>query len=355
MKHRVLLTGSTGYLGTHLVSRLLAEANVERIFCITRQKNPATFWSSLEASLKSNELSVNESNLKSKIEPVLFDLVKDRNSLLSALEPYKKTATAVHHLACETNYAVTVDTFKPWVEITKNFVEYCMDTQYPKELHSTGSYGHYLVDHKHSDEDFYWINGYFGYKKWLHNYIREKFLQGLKGVLFEPGYVVGPVDPGQLYMFWRIIRIFSALGYAFPYRMLVSPIDLVIDHYWLALNNPNQGPNILTPFIKKPFLLSQSVKDVIPDLKVIDFDQFRDKVMQVFPKRAKYFGPNMLNCMESVGKTLTDTLHPLYDYSKYEKMNQTEYLLTCRSFSESIKLGQEERNNYMKIKQQQKK
>ncbi|CAF3822371.1 unnamed protein product, partial [Rotaria sp. Silwood1] len=179
------------------------------------------------------------------------------------------------------------------MNVTKTLVEYCMDSQYPKQFHVTGSFGHHLVEYKHTDEDYYWINGYFVYKKWLHNYMREKFATGLKGVLFEPAYVIGPVDPGQKYMFWRIARLFATLEYAFQYVMLCTPIDMLIDHYLLALNCTHPGPNIICPFIPEPLNITKHMQELLPNLEVVDFDRFREIVNQRLPKKAKYFGPNM--------------------------------------------------------------
>lgn len=353
MKHSILLTGATGYLGIHFVQRLLRQANIEKVFCTTRQKNPALFWSALESSSKQYELKYNESDLKKKIEPVELDLVKDRDSMLNILEKYKKEITAVHHLACETNYAVKVEVFKPWVDITERFVDYCMDSQYPKQLHTTGSYGHHLVEHKHTDDDFYWINGYFGYKKWLHNYLKKKFAEGLKGVLFEPGYVIGPVDPGQIYMFWRVVRVFATLERGFRYRMLLTPMDMLLDHYILALENPDPGPNVVCPFVPEPFHMPKLIQDVLPNLKIIEFEEFRQLVKENLPKRAKYFGPNMLHCMDSTIMTFKADFHPKYDVSKYKNVNQLEYLMTCRSFNEALKLAEQDRLSFMKTKMQQ--
>ncbi|CAF3332193.1 unnamed protein product [Rotaria socialis] len=353
MKHSILLTGSTGYLGTHLVSKLLRQANVERILCPTRKESPELFWESFASSSKQYDLKLNVSDLKSKIEPIKIDLVANRNSLLKSLEPYNKTVTVVHNLACEANYGVPIDFFKPWMEITEQLTEFCMDSKYPKQLLSTGSYGHYLLDHKHAAEDYYWINGYFGYKKWLNTYLSKKFSQGLKGVLFEPAYVVGRFDPGQSYMFWRVARIFAALEYACQYKMLLTPIDMIMDNYMLALNSPDAVPNILSPFIPEPFDLPKLIQKLVPNLKLIDYEMFRKEVDEKLAKRSKYFGPNLVHCMEETLKTTKAVFHPLYDISKYNNIDAAAYFFSCGSLKEALQLGQKDKLGFQNNKQKQ--
>ncbi|CAF2974337.1 unnamed protein product [Rotaria sp. Silwood2] len=345
MKHVIFITGATGYIGINLVSKLLRQPNVERIICTTRQKHPDSFRSSIQLNSKQYGLSVNEFDLKSKIEPIELDLVKDRSSLLSFLEPYKKTIDIIHHLASDIGYGFPVEHFQPWMDVTKILAEYCMDSKHPKQFHVTGSYGHKLIEFKYTDEDFYWINGYFVYKKWLHNYMCEKFAKGLKGVLFEPGYVIGSVDPGQKYMLWRIVRMFATLEHAFQYRMLCTPIDMLIDHYMLALNHTDPGPNIICPFIPEPLNISKHMQELLPHLTMVDFERFREIVKQRLPKKAKYFGPAMLNCTESVLSIQKAIFHPLYDSTKYKNINQTTYLLSCKSFKDALKQGQQNKDN----------
>ena len=347
MQKRILITGATGFVGTNLVARLLYEKNVDRIFCTARHETPAAFWSSIEENVKKYDITTNVSDMKSKVEVIKVDLLKERDQLVPILKKYNKTINVVHHLASDTTYGTSFEHYKPWVTITKNMMKFCMDAEYPKYFYGTGSYGHHLYDWPHGDSDAYWVNGYFAYKKWLHHYSLEKMSEGLKGRLFEPGYIVGPTDPGQVYMLWRIVRTFTALGYACRYKMLLTPIDMILDNYLLAMNHPNEGPKVMCVFIPKAAQLYANIQEVVPDLKVVDYETFRDMIQQKMPQKAKYFGTNFLSTMDSVEASLTSAFHPLYNSTRYAKINMTEYLLTCKSFNDALKQGQNDRKSIL--------
>ncbi|CAF1680635.1 unnamed protein product, partial [Adineta ricciae] len=174
---------------------------------------------------------------------------------------------------------------------------------------------------------FYWINGYFQYKRWLYNYMQAKMDEGLKGTLFEPLYIIGATDPGQAYAVWRITRMFTALGYAFEYIMGFTPIEMLIENYMLTLNHPEKVQRVMAPYIPHRIYVNRALKKLLPDLKIIDYEEFRNLVRKIMPKNLKYFGPNIVSIIDSL--KVDATFHPLYDASKFTEGNQEDYLLTC--------------------------
>ncbi|CAF1250812.1 unnamed protein product [Adineta ricciae] len=346
MVHSVVLTGSTGYLGIHLLSDLIHQENIDQIICVTRNSDHDAFWRTIQSQIDAFKVPLDISEAKSKVEVVTIDLVNKHDSIKPILDQYKETVKSVHHLACDTAYGKPIAYFQPWINCTKALVRYCMDPEYPKHLYAVGSYGQRLMDDLPSDceEDFYWINGYFQYKRWLYNYMQAKMDEGLKGTLFEPLYIIGATDPGQAYAVWRISRMFATLGYAFEYAMGFTPIEMLLENYMLTLNHPDKVGRVMAPFIPHRIYVNRALKKLLPDLKVIDYEEFRNLVRKTMPKNLKYFGPNITNIIESL--KIDATFHPLYDASKFIEGGQEDYLLTCSGLEEAVKLGLEDRKKF---------
>ncbi|CAF0953541.1 unnamed protein product [Adineta steineri] len=352
MPRSALITGSTGYIGIQVFSNLLRQKTIDRIICVSRHNDQEAFWSSIQSQAKKFQVSLNISEAKEKVEVVRIDLDKNHGLILPALEKYKQSVSTVHHLACDSTYGHPFEHFEPWINCTKALIQYCMDPKYPKQMYATGSYGHHLIDNPHVDlkEDFYFINGYFQYKRWLNNYMQEKMDEGLNGILFEPAYIIGPIDPGQDYILWRIARMFVALGYAFKYPMGVTPVEMMIDNYMLTVNHPDTGLKVMSPGIPKPIYVHEAIQKLVPDLKIIDYQEFRNIIKQVMPKRLKYFGPNVPLVVETTKGTAI--FHPLYDNTRFEKGDLTDYLLNCAGLKEAVKLGLEDRQKLFKMRSQ---
>ncbi|CAF0938530.1 unnamed protein product [Adineta steineri] len=350
MSRSALITGSTGYIGIRVLYDLLRQKTVDRVLCVSRHKDQEAFWSSIESQANKFQVPLNVSEAKAKVGMVSVDLGKNHNLLLPALEQYKQSVSTVHHLACDTTYGHPFEHFEPWINCTKELTQYCMDPKYPKHMYVTGSYGHHLVDNPHVDrkEDFYFINGYFQYKRWLSKYIQNKMDEDLKGTLFEPGYIIGPIDPGQNYIFWRIARMFVALGYAFKYQMSFTPIEMMIDNYMLTLNHPDTSPRVMSPIIPKRLYIHEVIQKLVPDLKIVDYEEFRNIIKQIMPKRLKYFGPNVPLIMETT--EINATFHPLYDNTRFKEDIPMDYFLNCTGLTEAVKLGLEDRQNLLNMR-----
>ena len=177
MQKVIILSGATGYVGSHLLSKLVRQKNVDQVFCLTRHKDHESFWSSITSNIKRYNIDVHVPDIKTKTELISIDLVQNPDSILPALAKYERVVNVVHHLAGDLTFADPLEHFQPWVETTKNLIQYCMNSKYPKHFYTIGSYAHYLLDCLDSlqdDEDSYWRNGYFQHKKWLHSYMLEK-------------------------------------------------------------------------------------------------------------------------------------------------------------------------------------
>ncbi|CAF1018332.1 unnamed protein product [Adineta steineri] len=350
MPRSVLITGSTGYIGSHVLYNLLRQKTIDRVLCVSRHRDQGEFWSSVQSQANKFQVPLNLSEAKAKIEVVSVDLDKNHNLILPALEKYKQSVSSVHHLACDTAYGVPIEHFEPWINCAKELIQYCMDPKYPKHIYTVGSYGRHLVDNPHVDrkEDFYFINGYFEYKRWLSKYMKEKMDKGLKGTLFEPGYIIGSIDPGQNYIFWRIARMFVALGYAFKYAMCFTPLEMLMDNYILSLNHPDTNPRIMSAVVPKRLYIHKVIQKLVPDVKIVDYEEFRNIIKQIMPKRLKYFGPNIQLILETT--EINATFHPLYDNTRFKEDIPMDYFLNCTGLTEAVKLGLEDRQKLLNMR-----
>lgn len=351
MQKTILLTGATGYVGSHLISKLARQKNVDQIFCLTRHNDHDSFWSTIMSNKNRYNIDVHVPDIKAKTELISIDLVQNHDSILSTLAKYKKTVNVVHHLAGDLTFEDPLEHFESWANATKKLIQYCMDSKYPKHFYTTGSYGHYLLDSLDSlqdDEDAYWRNGYLQHKKWLHYYMLEKMDHGLKGTLFEPSFVFDTLDPGQYYAFWRIVRMFAALGYAFEYPMLCTPTDMLVDNYILAQDYPDESPKFMCPIIPQKLYVHKAMQKLLPDLKVVDYEHFRQIIKQVLPKKAKYFGPNLQRGSELT--KVNQSYHPLYSNPKYTSMDTADYLSSCKSLVDAVAQGISDKQAYMDMK-----
>jgi thioester reductase-like protein len=350
MARSALLTGSTGYLGINLLHNLLRQKTIDQVLCATRHKDHEAFWKSIQSQANTFNVPLNLSEAKSKVEVVSVDLANNHALILPTLEKYKQTVNAVHHLACDSTYGHPIEHFQPWINCTKALIRYCMDPKYPKHLYAVGSYGQRLIDHPSVNpiEDSYWINGYFQYKRWLSNYMQAKMDEGLSGTLFEPAYIIGAVDPGQDYIFWRIARMFVELGYGFEYPMGFTTIEMMIDNYMLTVNYPDKVQRVMAPCIPYHVYVHKALQKLVPDLKIVDYQEFRNIIKKMMPKRLKYFGPNVPSIIKS---TKIETIfHPLYDATKFAKEDPHDYLLTCSSLTKAVELGLQDRDKIRHMK-----
>ena len=103
--HTVLLTGSTGHLGSYLLQALLDRPDVEFVYCLERTPDPASIKARRE--IDSNQPPKPVSHLK-------VDLSQDRFGLDHGLyRDLLQQTTAIIHNAWPVNFNLPLSTFKP--------------------------------------------------------------------------------------------------------------------------------------------------------------------------------------------------------------------------------------------------
>jgi thioester reductase-like protein len=110
----ILLTGSTGFLGAHILHELLTSTTICKIFCLIRSKNTGEAFKKLSNSLSNFGLlsSDIETAIKERCELVCGDLSDDRFGLDTALYDSLKEVSCIVHAAASINHMNSYDSMK---------------------------------------------------------------------------------------------------------------------------------------------------------------------------------------------------------------------------------------------------
>lgn len=117
--HVVLLTGSTGALGSHLLDRLLSNTEIAHVYCLNRRKDSGTF------QLEKNQSHGLAEHLPSARTTFLTaDLSQKGLGLESEiLTRLKQSITLVIHNAWPVNFNLNLQSFRPQLDGLVNLIE----------------------------------------------------------------------------------------------------------------------------------------------------------------------------------------------------------------------------------------
>ncbi|KAG8686616.1 hypothetical protein FRC09_014024 [Ceratobasidium sp. 395] len=204
---RVVVTGTTGALGSYLLAHLLENDRVEKVWAMNRrsreveQRQRASFIDKgLDVGLlKSNKLVLVEANLEAEdlgMKAELFDEIRS-------------TATIIIHNAWQVNFNFTLEQFEPSIKGVRNLIDLAFGSTAPTGLPrfvftssfsaaGFGKPGHYLMEEYLTPEDAATAIGY-GQSK----FVTEKLLEsardaGLETCVVRLGQLTGDVDSGML-------------------------------------------------------------------------------------------------------------------------------------------------------------
>lgn len=118
----VLLTGSTGSLGVHLLAQILSMERVKRIYCIVRGENPVE---RLRESLRKRNLSAE--HLDDKAVVVQGDLALASLGVESEkLEEISRKVTHIIHAAWPVNFQLGLRAFEPQLRTLNTLIKMCL-------------------------------------------------------------------------------------------------------------------------------------------------------------------------------------------------------------------------------------
>jgi thioester reductase-like protein len=132
-KDVVLLTGATGTVGIHILTKLVRQKNVTAVWAIIRASSVTQARERISEALSSRNLSLTETE-QAKIVPFLGDLSKpDLGLEKENLQKLESQLTHVIHSAWAVNFNLGVKSFEDQhIRGAYNLIQLCLSTRTPK-------------------------------------------------------------------------------------------------------------------------------------------------------------------------------------------------------------------------------
>lgn len=237
----VLITGATGFLGSHLISEIFRKLQPERMICLVRCPSPTVGLERVRDTFRRYGLDLNDT---ADLEIVCGDISKPYLGLTE--DDYQKLSekvSAVFHCAATVNMLANYDQLKDAnVTGTRNMIYFCMRGK-RKQLHFASTLSVFVSTDRNSgtayESDLLSIptNIYGGYGQ--AKYVAEKMVQAIDPLycdvfIYRFGLLCGDTLRGIsspmdfLGMFFRGAKTTGCLPYDKTESMAVdiTPIDL---------------------------------------------------------------------------------------------------------------------------------
>jgi thioester reductase-like protein len=132
-KDAVLLTGATGTVGIHILTKLVRQNNVTAVWAIVRASSVTQASERISEALSSRRLYLTETE-RAKIVPFLGDLSKPNLGLEEkSLQKLKSQLTHVIHSAWAVNFNLGVKSFEDQhIRGAYNLIQLCLSTRTPE-------------------------------------------------------------------------------------------------------------------------------------------------------------------------------------------------------------------------------
>ena len=148
-RYGVLLTGSTGSLGAHLLQDLLANPSVSHVYCLNRSSNSSVVQHerNIVYGLPSDFVTTNTS----RVTYLTVDVSQIRFSLeLDVFDQLLETVGLVIHNAWPVNFNMSLESFRPQLDGLVNLIDFVANTKSSARLFFISSVGPILSYHSAS-------------------------------------------------------------------------------------------------------------------------------------------------------------------------------------------------------------
>jgi 3-hydroxymyristoyl/3-hydroxydecanoyl-(acyl carrier protein) dehydratase/nucleoside-diphosphate-sugar epimerase len=276
---RILLFGASGFIGSHLLHRLLSDSRVDHVYSIVRPGGNEHISRRVFAAWEKYELNSNQA-VPERATFFRGSLSEENFGLTQS--DYKRLAAEVDtviHCAGSPDYNSSYSKLRPGgVSGLLQVIRFCLAGRI-KALSYMGSVIAHLYrapeDFRRSDS--FWYSGY-AQTKWVSQQILKHLGRaGLPVQICEAPHVFGGVrvgkDPGYEYAYWRILKIAAATKVAWDGQLAAFvPVDLLVDA--TVHNTLSENP---LPLIRPIIPTSLKIADWAPLLgsRVIPWEQFR--------------------------------------------------------------------------------
>lgn len=301
--NNILLSGATGFLGIHILNRLISETT-SHLYCIVRRKYDQ---SSLDRLIRLYDFYFKSPLPLDRI--TIIDSVPYENNLgLSDLEYEKllKTVDLVINATANVRYYGKYSDFKKInVTSTKMLADFCLnaDIQFI-QISTTGVSGNYLVSNKNGFSTFNENDFYIGQKYQENVYIYTKFESekliysymnnGLKACIIRVGNLTARFADGHFqknffenafYNMLKIILNYKIIPFSMTKQFLeFTPIDLCSAAIIKLILGAEINKNVLHVFNNNYISvkdLLEALKNLGYNIKSVDTEEFNKKILEI--------------------------------------------------------------------------
>ncbi|ELR97576.1 SDR family oxidoreductase [Gloeocapsa sp. PCC 73106] len=321
----VLVLGGNGFVGVHLIKRLLEDSKVKQVYTIIRCQDLMSPLDRLQNTMASYDLALTD-NEKQKLNCIEGQITAQQFGLTAIV--YKSLGElidTVFHCASSTDYSVSyLDLRSDWVMALLRVLQFCLEGRL-KQLTYLGS----TIAHLYQNiEDFckpdsWWYSGY-AQMKWVNQGLLASLVKsGLRITICESPYILGSTsvgkDPGLHYSFWRLAKVITNLKLMWDGQGCnFVPVDILVNA--LVENMLSFHPLSLLRPCNLNFYNNEIVVHLL-GCKLVSWSEFFASVRQIPRKKIRNLIPEDLP--QIIEKTNLDAIfHEGFDPDTFPPTEQ---------------------------------
>ncbi|KAK0463067.1 putative aminoadipate reductase [Desarmillaria tabescens] len=125
----ILLTGSTGSLGTHVLARLISSSSVKAIYCLNRPSSQTTLKQRQQSMFKTRGLDITLLD-SPKVFLIEGNMTEERFGLEDHLfRSMLISVNVIIHAAWRVDFNLKLSSFEPNIEATQNLINFALDSK----------------------------------------------------------------------------------------------------------------------------------------------------------------------------------------------------------------------------------
>ncbi|RMD97239.1 MAG: NAD-dependent epimerase/dehydratase family protein [Deltaproteobacteria bacterium] len=299
----VLVLGGNGFIGIHLIERLLRDPKVAQVTALVRPCRTSSPRSKIEAALRAYDLDAGIARNERFRIVAGFPMRKRFGLRAAQYRDLSEGVDTIIHAAGSTSYTASYLSLRPrWVLGMFHLLHFALDRRV-KQLCYVGSTIAHLYREREDFQrpDSWWFSGYAQMKWVIQGMLRHLQGMGMRISVCEAPYVLGGIegarDPGLHYSFWRMALLVKRLGVMWPGKFpAFVPVDLLVE----ALVR-NIGHARLEPLIRPIFPGNPTMADLsgVFGCRVVPWEDFMKRLKRVVNRRyLRMFPPDMLELIE---------------------------------------------------------
>ena len=347
--NNILLIGSTGYLGMHLLYELINNTN-SKIICIIRNKKDIPAEQRLQdlyrfyfrKKLPLDRVEIIDSDITRRY----FGLLKSKyNELVENVDLVINTAANVRYYG---NYE---DFKKINVDVPEHLSDFCLE-HHIKFIHisTLGVSGNYLINSEKNYNTFKEDDFFIGQRYTENVYIQTKFeaemllyKKASKGLdvsiirvgnltgRFEDGHFQKNIEENAFYNILRMILKYKVLPNTILNEFLeFTPIDLCAKAICLLLHNVNYSRYVFHLF-NQNYLSAQNLIELLKELdiniSVLSGNEFKNKILNLSKEYPEE------NILKGIVNDLDDTVGLTFASTVQQQNQETNFYLDKLNFA----------------------